>query len=148
MRQCIAALSLVVLVSGCALAPTHDSQVATSLAAAGQGNVSEAIREREAVIAEFRAKETAAAEQEAKDKGVTGEAKELNGYPIETLNDPEVLQLKNGFQNSLSHYLAGFVYEALNEPSLSAPGYRKAIELRPGVSLLEEGLRGLDQRTS
>src|SRR5205823_3208662 len=58
------------------------------------------------------------------------------------------LQLKNGFQNSLSHYLAGFVYEALNEPSLSAPGYRKAIELRPGVPVLEEGLRGLDQRTS
>ena len=45
MRQCIVALSLVVLVSGCAVAPTHDSQVATSLAAAGQGNVNEAIRE-------------------------------------------------------------------------------------------------------
>ena len=43
MRQCIVALSLVVLVSGCAVAPTHDSQVATSLAAAGQGNVNEAI---------------------------------------------------------------------------------------------------------
>jgi hypothetical protein len=104
--------------------------------------------EREAVIAEFRAKETAAAEKEAKDKGVTGEAKELNGYPIETLNDPEVLLLKNGYQNALSHYLAGFVYEALNEPSLAAPGYRHAIELRPGLPILEEGLRGLDQRTS
>jgi hypothetical protein len=104
--------------------------------------------EREAVIAEFRAKETVAAEQEAKDKGITGEAKELNGYPVETLNDPEVLQLKNGYQNALSHYMAGFVYEALNEPGLAAPGYRKAIELRPGLPMLEEGLRGLDQRTS
>ena len=104
--------------------------------------------EREAVIAEFRAKETAAAEEEAKTNGITGEAKELNGYPIETLNDPEVLQLKNGYQNALSHYMAGFVYEALNEPSLAAPGYRKAIELRPGLPMLEEGLRGLDQRTS
>jgi hypothetical protein len=103
--------------------------------------------EREAVIAEFRAKELVAAEEEAKGKGITGEPKELNGYPIETLNDPEVLQLKNGYQNALSHYMAGFVYEALNEPSLAAPGYRHAIELRPGLPVLEEGLRGLDQRT-
>lgn len=103
--------------------------------------------EREAVIAEFRAKETEAAEQEAKDKGIKPGAKELNGYPVETLNDPEVLKLKNGFQNALSHYLSGFVYEALNEPGLAAPGYRKANELRPDLPVLEEGLRGLDART-
>lgn len=104
--------------------------------------------EREAVIAEFRAKETVAAEEEAKSKGVTTGNKELSGYPIETLNDPEVLKLKNGFQNALSHYMAGFVYEALNEPGLAAPGYRKAIELRPDLPVLEDGLKGLDQRTS
>jgi uncharacterized protein len=104
--------------------------------------------EREAVIAEFRAKETADAEKQAKEKGIKPGAKELNGYPVETLNDPEVLKLKNGFQNALSHYMAGFVYEALNEPSLAAPGYRKAIELRPDLPVLEDGLRGLDQRTS
>lgn len=104
--------------------------------------------EREAVIAEFRARETAKAEQEAKEKGVTVKSKELNGYPVETLEDPAVLKLKNGYQNALSHYLAGFVYEALNEPGLAAPGYRKAIELRPDLPVLEEGLRGLDQRTS
>jgi uncharacterized protein len=104
--------------------------------------------EREAIIAEFRAKETAESEQAAKEKGIKTDSKELNGYPIETLNDPEVLKLKNGYQNALSHYLAGFVYEALDEPGLAAPGYRKAIELRPDLPVLEEGLRGLDQRTS
>lgn len=103
--------------------------------------------EREAIIAEFRARQTAEAENEAKEKGIKFESKELNGYPVETLNDPEVMQLKNGYQNALSHYLAGFVYEALNEPGLAAPGYRKAIELRPNLPVLEEGLRGLDQRT-
>lgn len=103
--------------------------------------------EREAVIAAFRAQETAAAEQEAKEKGVQPGTRELNGYPVETLNDPEVLKLRNGYQNALSHYLAGFVYEALNEPGLAAPGYRKAIELRPDLPVLEEGLRGLDNRT-
>ena len=100
--------------------------------------------EREAVIAEFRAKETEAAELDAKDKGIKPGVKELNGYPVETLNDPDVLKLKNGFQNALSHYLSGFVYEALDEPGLAAPGYRKANELRPNLPVLEEGLRGLD----
>lgn len=104
--------------------------------------------EREAIIAEFRSKETLAAEQEAKDKGATAGGKELNGYPVETLNDPEVLALKNGYSNALSHYLAGFMYEMLNEPGLAAPGYRKAIELKPDTPALEEGLRGLDSRTS
>lgn len=104
--------------------------------------------EREAVIAEVRAKELAKAEAEAKSKGATTESKELTGYPVETLNDPEVLKLRNGYQNALSHYLSGFVYEVLDEPSLSAPGYRKAIELRPGYPVLEDGLAGLDKRTS
>ena len=104
--------------------------------------------EREAVIAEFRAKETVAAEAEAKSKGVGAVGKEINGYPVETLNDPEVLALKNGYQNALSHYLAGFLYEVMNEPGMAAPGYRKAIELKPETGVLEEGLRGLDARTS
>lgn len=67
---------------------------------------------------------------------------------METLNDPEVLALKNGYQNALSHYLAGFMYEVLGESGLAAPGYRKAIELKPETGVLEEGLRGLDNRTS
>ena len=103
--------------------------------------------EREAIIAEFRSKETLAAEEEAKSKGAVAGGKEINGYPVETLNDPEVLALKNGYQNALSHYLAGFLYEMLNEPGLAAPGYRKAIELKPETGVLEEGLRGLDTRT-
>ena len=104
--------------------------------------------EREAIIAEFRSKETLAAEEEAKSKGAAAGGKELNGYPVETLNDPEVLALKNGYQNALSHYLAGFMYEVLGESGLAAPGYRKAIELKPETGVLEEGLRGLDNRTS
>lgn len=104
--------------------------------------------EREAIIAEFRIKETVAAEEEAKAKGANAVGKEIDGYPVQTLNDPEVLALKNGYQNALSHYLAGFLYEVLNEPGMAAPGYRKAIELKPETGVLEEGLRGLDARTS
>lgn len=104
--------------------------------------------EREAIIAELRAKETSKAEEEAKSKGADAKGKELNGYPVETLNDPEVLALRNGYSNALSHYLSGFVYEVLGESGLAAPGYRKAIELKPETGVLEEGLRGLDDRSS
>ena len=45
--------------------------------------------EREAVIAGYRAKETIAAEEEAKANGATSGSKEINGYPVEALNDPE-----------------------------------------------------------
>lgn len=102
--------------------------------------------EREAVIAEINAKDAAALEQESKEKGITTTFKDLNGYPVETLNSAEVTALKNGYQSAFSHYLAGFVYEALNEPGLASPGYRQAIELRPNIKTLEDGLSTLDTR--
>lgn len=102
--------------------------------------------EREAIIEEIRGKETAKLEEESKAKGVTTTFKDLNGYPVATLDTPEIVGMKNGYQSAFSHYLAGFVYEALNEPSLASPGYRKAIELQPNISLLEEGLSALDTR--
>ena len=49
-----------------------------------------------------------------------------------------MLALKNGYSNALSHYLAGFLYEVLGESGLAAPGYRKAIELKPETGVLEE----------
>ncbi len=104
--------------------------------------------EREAIIAELRAKETEELEKESKAKGITTTFKDLNGYPIETLNAPEVTALKNGYQSAFSHYLAGFVYETLNEPGLAAPGYRQAAELQPNVKVLEDGLAGLETRSS
>lgn len=104
--------------------------------------------EREAIIAEINAKDTEALEQESKEKGITTTFKDLNGYPVETLNSTEVTALKNGYQSAFSHYLAGFVYEALNEPGLASPGYRQAIELQPNIKILEDGLATLETRPS
>jgi len=104
--------------------------------------------ELESVIADLRAKELAKVQQEAQKKGSRTSFKELNGYPVQTIDNPAVNALKNSYQNALSHYLAGFVYESLGEPSLAAPGYRLANELQPNQPLLEEALRGLDQRVS
>jgi hypothetical protein len=104
--------------------------------------------ELEAQIAELRAKQYAEVEESARTRGARTSFKELNGYPVQTLDNPEVNALRNGYQSALSHYLAGFIYEALGEPSLAAPGYRLANELQPGQPLLEEALRGLDERVA
>ncbi|MBF0626751.1 MAG: hypothetical protein HQL91_00880 [Magnetococcales bacterium] len=102
--------------------------------------------EREAIIAELHAKEVIQEEEEGKKRNISRDIKDLHGYPAETLNDPQVIALKNSYQNAFGHYLAGFVYEALGEPGLAAPGYRQAIELRPDVPFLEQGLKDLDTR--
>ena len=102
--------------------------------------------EREAVIADLRAKEVREIERDAGKRGAQTSFKELNGYPVQTIDNPQVNALKNSYQSALSHYLAGFIYEALGELSLAAPGYRLANELHPGVPLLEEALSGLEAR--
>lgn len=103
--------------------------------------------EREAVIAALREKELRKTEEEAQKRGVQSSFKELNGYPVQSIDNPEVNALRNSYQSAFSHYLAGFVYEALGEPSLAAAGYRQAIELQPNQPLLEQALAGLDART-
>lgn len=106
------------------------------------------MHEREAIIAKIIAQDKEELEKESEEKGVKTTFKELDGYPVEMLDDPEVTNLKNGYQSAFSHYLAGFVYEALNEEGLAAPGYRQAIELQPNINILEKGLAGLDKRDS
>ncbi len=68
----------------------------------------------------------------------------IGGYPVNTLTDPEVNTLKNSYQSAAAHYLAGFIFEKLKEGSLAAPGYRQAIELRPELAFLKQGLNNLD----
>jgi hypothetical protein len=102
--------------------------------------------EREAIIAELRRKELQKTEEEARKHGSKASFKELNGYPVQTIDNAQVNALRNSYESAFSHYLAGFVYEALGEPSLAAAGYRQAIELQPNRPQLEEALAGLDAR--
>ncbi len=102
--------------------------------------------EREALIAALRADQLRRSEQAAGESGDTRDFRELNGYPVETIDSPEVNALRNSYQNAFSHYLAGYLYEALGETGLAAAGYRQAIELQPGIALLEDGLAGLETR--
>lgn len=102
--------------------------------------------EREAVIAELRDKEYLKREEEAQKEGIQTQYKDLQGYPVTSLDAPEVVSLKNSYQSAFSHYLSGYVYEALGEKGLAAPGYRKAAELRPNTPFLEQALLNLDKR--
>lgn len=105
------------------------------------------MHEREALIADFRSKEIEEAKKAAAEQGLKVTSfKELNGYPVETLTSPEVLSLKNAYESSFANYLAGFIYEAQNEGSLAAAGYRKAIEIGGENQLLVDGLKNLDAR--
>jgi uncharacterized protein len=102
--------------------------------------------EREVLVASVRDRELRKTEEEARKRGAQSSFKELNGYPVQSIDNPEVNTLRNSYQSAFSHYLAGYVYEALGEPSLAAAGYRQAIELRPNQPLLEHALAELDSR--
>jgi len=102
--------------------------------------------EREALIAEVKSREYQKVRKEAAGMEAQVSFREISGYPVAAILTPEVAALRNGYQNALSHYLAGFVYEALGEASLAAPGYRTAIELRSGQTALDDALGGLDAR--
>ena len=104
--------------------------------------------EREAVIADLRDKEYLKSEEQAEKEGIQTQYKDLQGYPVASLDAPEVVGLKNSYQSAFSHYLAGYVYEALGEKDLAAPGYRKAAELRPNTPLLEQALVNLDKKAN
>ncbi|SDS48388.1 hypothetical protein SAMN05216598_1733 [Pseudomonas asplenii] len=99
--------------------------------------------ERETQIAEQRDQEYLRLETEARQQGIDLRYKNLQGYPVQILDAPQVLALKNGYQSAFSHYLSGFVYEALGERDLAAPGYRQAIELRPNIGFLQQALANL-----
>lgn len=54
------------------------------------------------------------------------------------------LLLKNSYQSAFSHYLAGFIFEALGEDSLARPGYLNALELNPYNTLSQKSISNLD----
>jgi uncharacterized protein len=90
-------------------------------------------------IAELHSKEIQKEEDAAKEKGVKRDISTINGYPIASLNTPEVNLLKNGYQNAFSEYLAGYVYEALGN-DLAQPAYKRAVELKPDSQMLKDSL--------
>ena len=79
-----------------------------------------------------------------KTRGATSRIEDINGYPINLLDDEETRSLKNSYQNPAAYYLSGFIHESQGEASLAAPGYRLAIELRPSVNFFKTSIAKLD----
>lgn len=101
--------------------------------------------EREKLIEAFREKEYDALKVES-NKQDAGQASNLEGYPMQELDTPEVRELKNGFQNAFAHYLAGYFFEVTDEPSLAEPGYRNALQLAPGNTMIKTALNEIGKR--
>lgn len=86
------------------------------------------------------------AQKQSKDKTQAYLYNQINtAYNFPDANNPAVLALKNSYQNAFSHYLAGFIFEALNEPSLARPGYLKAGQLNPNNKLIQQSIDNLDK---
>ena len=77
-------------------------------------------------------------------RAVTSRIENINGYPVNLLDDEETRALKNSYQNPAAYYLSGFIHESQGEASLAAPGYRLAIELRPQVDFFKTSIAKLD----
>lgn len=77
-------------------------------------------------------------------RGATSRIQDINGYPINLLDDEETRSLKNSYQNPAAYYLSGFIHESQGEDSLAAPGYRLAIELQPQVNFFKTSIAKLD----
>ncbi len=77
-------------------------------------------------------------------RGATSRIQDINGYPVNLLDDEETRSLKNSYQNPAAYYLSGFIHESQGEASLAAPGYRLAIELRPSVNFFKTSIAKLD----
>lgn len=70
----------------------------------------------------------------------------MKNYNYGDINTPEVLALKNSYQNAFSQYLAGFIFEALGEPDMARPSYLKAGQLQPKNKLIQQSIDNIDKR--
>lgn len=102
--------------------------------------------EREKLIETFREKEYDKLKEDAKKQHASADLKQMKDYPMDELDTPEVSELKNGFQNAFSHYLAGYFFEVTGEPSLAEPGYRNALQLAPNKRIIQAGLKEAGRR--
>jgi hypothetical protein len=101
---------------------------------------SKATTELDQFLTQARKTELDAANIKAKDQiatsgissGITS-INQIQGYPVDTFNTKEVLELKNSYLNAGTYYLAGFVSEAMGSATsgVTEPNYQNAININP-----------------
>jgi hypothetical protein len=89
-----------------------------------------AIRKKELDVANAKAKEKMA---QSNVSGGVSRLEEIPGYPIDTFNTKDVLELKNSYFNAGTSYLAGFIREARGTvvAGEAVSDYQKAININP-----------------
>lgn len=101
---------------------------------------SKATTELDQFLTQARRTEFEAANGKAKDQIATSGFKsgvtsinQIQGYPVDTFNTKEVLELKNSYLNAGTYYLAGFVSEAMGSATtgMTEPNYQNAININP-----------------
>lgn len=105
---------------------------------------------REEVIEKLRKKELDAVRaKEDKSSGVTSRVEEINGLDVKIDRSPEVLALKNSYQNAAAYYLAGFLQESdPKEKAYADNFYKKAVEIKPNVPMFREALQDVKPKTA
>lgn len=99
-----------------------------------------ATTELDQFLTQARKTELDAANLKAKDQiatsgissGITS-INQIQGYPVDTFNTKEVLELKNSYLNAGTYYLAGFVSEAMGSATsgIAEPNYQNALNINP-----------------
>lgn len=63
--------------------------------------------------------------------GAISKIEEVKGYPMASLDSPEVNELKNPYSNAAAYYLAGFMMDAIpGEEEMARTYYRKANDIK------------------
>ena len=101
-----------------------------------------ATTELDQFLTQARKTELDAANLKAKDQiatsgissGITS-INQIQGYPVDTFNTKEVLELKNSYLNAGTYYLAGFVSEAMGSAAsgIAEPNYQSALNINPNI---------------
>lgn len=103
----------------------------------------QAVQNHHEVDYEYARQENAKIQKDRTDSYLDQQIKK--NYNFQDVSSPEVLALTNSYQSAFSHYLAGFVFEALNEPSLARPGYLNSGKLQPNNILIQQSIDNLDK---
>jgi len=80
------------------------------------------------------------------DAAVTTDIRMIPDYPVERIDSPDVLRIRNSYQNPAANILSGFIFEANGDFSLATPAYIRALELLPNSEMLRASLENVGKR--
>lgn len=98
---------------------------------------------REDLIEKIREKELEAVKVKVdRSSGISSSIEDINGLDVKIDKSPEVLQLKNSYQNAAAYYLSGFLQESdPKEKAYADNFYKRAVQIKPNVQMFKDALQ-------